>query len=65
MNAWIGVFNHPWFAVTADDGSFTIQHVPPGHYTLAAWQEVLPQQEQPIDVSATGQTEADFTFEAP
>jgi len=65
MNAWIGVFNHPWFAVTADDGSFTIQHVPPGHYTLAAWQEVLPQQEQSIDVSATGQTEADFTFEAP
>jgi len=65
MSAWIGVFNHPWFAVTAEDGSFTIQHVPPGHYTLAAWQEVLPQQEQSIDVSATGQTEADFTFEAP
>jgi plastocyanin len=65
MSAWIGVFDHPWFAVTAEDGSFTIRHVPPGHYTLAAWQEVLPQQQQTIDVAATGQTEADFTFQAP
>jgi hypothetical protein len=65
MSAWIGVFDHPWFAVTADDGTFTIDHVPPGDYTLAAWQEVLPQQEQQITVSFTGQTEADFTFQAP
>lgn len=65
MSAWIGVFDHPWFAVTRDDGSFTIEHVPPGRYTLAAWQEVLPQQEQQIVVAPTGQTEADFTFQAP
>ena len=65
MGAWIGVFNHPWFAVTSDDGKFTIQHVPPGKYALAAWQEVLPQQEQQIVVNATGSTEADFQFKAP
>lgn len=65
MSAWIGVFDHPWFAVTGDDGTFTIAHVPPGQYTLVAWQEVLPQQEQPITVSGAGQTEADFTFQAP
>jgi plastocyanin len=65
MSAWIGVFDHPWFAVTSDDGSFTIEHVPPGKYTLAAWQESLPEQEQTIVVEATGKTEADFTFQAP
>ena len=65
MSAWVGVFDHPWFAVTGDDGSFTIPHVPPGKYTLVAWQEVLPQQEQQINVAATGQTEADFAFQAP
>jgi len=65
MSAWIGVFDHPWFAVTREDGSFTIEHVPPGSYTLAAWQEALPQQEKTIAVAGTGQTEADFTFQAP
>jgi hypothetical protein len=65
MNAWIGVFDHPWFAVTGEDGTFTIEHVPPGRYTLAAWQEVFPQQQQTITVAGTGQTEADFTFQAP
>ena len=65
MSAWIGVFDHPWFAVTGDGGNFTIEHVPPGRYTLVAWQEALPQQEQQITVEAAGQTEAGFTFEAP
>jgi plastocyanin len=65
MSAWIGVFDHPWFAVTGDDGRFTIEHVPPGKYTLVAWQEVLPQQQQQINVAATGTTEADFTFQSP
>ncbi len=65
MSAWIGVFDHPWFAVTADDGSFSIQHVPPGTYKLAAWQEVLPQQEQQITVRDGGQTNVQFTFQAP
>lgn len=39
MRAQARVFDHPWFAVTGADGSFTIGHVPPGSYTLVAWQE--------------------------
>ncbi len=65
MSAWIGVFDHPWFAVTADDGSFTIARVPPGTYTLVAWQESLPQQQQQITVSDGGQTDVQFAFPAP
>ena len=65
MNAWIGVFDHPWFAVTSEDGSFTIEHVPAGKYTLVAWQETLPEQEETIHVTSPGNCEADFTFEAP
>ncbi|MFO0879128.1 MAG: carboxypeptidase regulatory-like domain-containing protein [Gemmataceae bacterium] len=34
MRAWIYVFDHPWFAVTAEDGSFRIDHVPAGKHTL-------------------------------
>jgi hypothetical protein len=65
MGAWIGVFDHPWFAVTGDDGSFSIQHVPPGKYKLAAWQESLPPQQQEIDVTDGGTATVQFTFQAP
>jgi hypothetical protein len=65
MKAWVGVFKHPWFAVTGEDGSFTIENVPAGTYTLAAWQEVLPQQEQQIAVTDQAPAKAQFTFQAP
>jgi hypothetical protein len=65
MSAWVGVFDHPWFAMTGEDGKFKIDHVPAGRYTLVAWQEVLPQQEQQIVVGGPAPAEADFTFQAP
>jgi hypothetical protein len=65
MTAWIGVFNHPYFAVTGADGSFSIPHIPAGTYTLAAWQEVLPQQEQSVTVTEAGTTNVQFTFQLP
>jgi hypothetical protein len=39
MKGYIFVFNHPYFAVTGKDGTFTIKDVPPGKYRLVAWQE--------------------------
>ena len=36
MTAWIYVFDHPYYAITAKDGTFAIGHVPPGRYTLHA-----------------------------
>jgi hypothetical protein len=39
MNAWIRVFPHPYFAVTDEDGSFTIPNAPAGEYRLVVWQE--------------------------
>ena len=40
MNSYIGVLAHPFFAVTGDDGSFTLSNLPPGKYTVEAWHEV-------------------------
>ncbi len=34
MKAWVFVFDHPWFAVTGEDGSFELKSVPPGEYRL-------------------------------
>ncbi|HEY1170449.1 MAG TPA: carboxypeptidase regulatory-like domain-containing protein [Verrucomicrobiae bacterium] len=34
MFSYIGLVNHPYFAVTDANGNFTIQNVPPGNYTV-------------------------------
>jgi hypothetical protein len=34
MRAWIFVFDHPWFALTGEDGSFELKNVPAGEYRL-------------------------------
>jgi plastocyanin len=62
MKAWIGVVDNPYFAVTGMDGSFEIHNLPPGSYTIAAWQEALGTQEQQITVAPSGNAALTFTF---
>ena len=40
MRAYIGVLDHPFFAVTGDDGMFALGVLPAGDYTVTAWHEV-------------------------
>tara|TARA_B100000902_G_scaffold203449_1_gene193999 strand:+ start:817 stop:1557 length:741 start_codon:yes stop_codon:yes gene_type:complete len=39
MKSFTQVFDHPYFAVTSKDGSFSIPNVPDGTYEAVAWQE--------------------------
>jgi hypothetical protein len=39
MKGWIMVFDHPFFAITGEDGSFEITGVPAGEQNLVLWQE--------------------------
>jgi plastocyanin len=65
MNAYVGVLDHPYFAVTKPDGSFSIPNLPPGSYTLAAWHEKLGAQTMPVTVAAKeSKSDANFTFKA-
>ncbi len=41
MHAHLVIIEHPWFAVSTDGGSFTIEDVPPGTYGLEAWHPTL------------------------
>jgi hypothetical protein len=60
MSAYIGVTDNPYHAVTGADGTFSLDRLPPGTYTLEAWHEVYGTATQEVTV-ATGQT-ADVTF---
>lgn len=50
MSAWIAVVNTPLSALSAADGSFQIEHIPPGRYKLVTWHERLGRQEQAVTV---------------
>jgi plastocyanin len=39
MKAYVGVVDHPFFAVTGPDGAFEFRGLPPGEYTIGAWAE--------------------------
>ena len=62
MHAFIGVLDHPYFAVSKDDGTFEIKNLPPGTYTLAVWTETLGTQERQLTVAPHSNAEANFTF---
>ena len=62
MHAFIGVRDDPYFAVSQQDGSFTIPNLPPGTYTLAVWQEKLGTQTQQITVTEGNNTTINITF---
>lgn len=64
MHANLNVFSHPFFAVTAADGSFTIRGLPAGKYEVEAWHEKLGPQTMTVTVPATGSVTANFTFKA-
>ena len=53
MNAYMGVFTHPFFSVTGTDGKFTISGLDAGSYEITAWHERLGTQTASITVSAT------------
>jgi hypothetical protein len=62
MRAYIAVVSHPFFAVTGDDGTFTLKGLPPGEYTIEAWQEKYGKQEMKVTVGPKETKTADFTF---
>ena len=62
MGAYTGVFNHPFFAVTNDQGAFEIKNLPPGNYVIEAWHEKYGTQTQSVTISGSEPKTLDFTF---
>ncbi len=65
MKAYVGVLKTPFFAVSAEDGTFTLSKVPAGTYTVAAWKEggaAGTEKTIQVTVAANGSVKADFAF---
>jgi hypothetical protein len=63
MHGWFVVVKGP-YATTDDNGNYTIENVPPGSYTVTAWQEDYGTQAQKVTVAAGAAGSANFTFKA-
>lgn len=64
MRAYIHVVNHPFYAVSGEDGSFTLKGLPPGDYEIEAVHEHYGAQVQKVTVPPKGAATADFTYAA-
>src|SRR5262249_41367022 len=62
MRAYLGVFDHPYFAVSDRDGAFTLNNLPPGEYTIEAWHERFGTRSQKVSLGAKETKEIEFTF---
>jgi hypothetical protein len=61
---WV-VFDHPYFAATGEDGTFSIDlgKLEDGTYTLVFWHEKFGSKEQEVEVK-DGKAEVEFEFDA-
>jgi len=62
MGAWIVVAEHPYYAVTGNNGEFRLEDVPAGTYSLEVWHEELGKQEKQVTVTPGGDTQIEFVF---
>jgi hypothetical protein len=64
MHGYFAVLSTSNFAVTGNDGTFSLKGLPPGKYTVTAWHERFGTQSQDVTVAATGAATANFVFKA-
>jgi len=64
MHGFVFVTRHPYYALVGKDGSFTIDDIPAGKYTIKAWHGSLGEQKSKVTVSANGKVSVNFAFKA-
>lgn len=62
MAAYVGVVPHPYYAVSGEDGAFSIEKLPPGTYTIEAWHEKLGTQTQDVTIAPNQTATVNFDF---
>ncbi len=64
MKAWFVVQDHPYYALTDESGNFSLANVPPGDYTVEAWQETLGRQTAKVSVKSGAEESVMISFAA-
>jgi hypothetical protein len=62
-HAWLAVLDHPYYAQTAANGTFSIDGVPPGRYRVRAWHPVLGFADDSVTVAAGLQASVAFRIQ--
>jgi plastocyanin len=62
MTTYIGVVNHPYFAVSDEGGAFAIAGVPAGTHTIQVWHERYGPLIERVTVKAGETTTVDFAY---
>lgn len=67
MSGYVHVLEHPFFAVTGEDGTFTLRGLPPGEYEIAVLHEASLMEPTPavatVTVGAGEKKEIEFTYQ--
>jgi hypothetical protein len=63
MRGFVVVTDHPFFAMSGADGSFTIEKVPAGKYKLEAWHAFYGLKTAEVEVADGKTVEATFTYD--
>jgi len=64
MQNWGYAIDNPYYAVTDQDGSFSIGDLPPGTYHVKAWHPILGLQERELTLEPNGAVTLDVRFDA-
>lgn len=64
MSAYAGIFSHPYFSVSGDEGTFEIKDLPAGSYVIEAWHEKYGSQTQNVTLGEGESKAIDFVFKA-
>jgi uncharacterized protein (DUF2141 family) len=64
MHGNFAVLKNSHYAVSKEDGSFTLPNLPAGKYTVTAWQESYGTQTQDVTISGSETKSVTFVFKA-
>ena len=62
--AYVGVFDHPFFAISDESGNYRMEGLPPGHYTVVAWHERFGEKTVDVQLVAGEARAVSFDFDA-
>jgi len=62
MHGFVFVAKNPYYAIVAEDGTYTINDIPAGKYKVKAWHGTLGEKKGKANITAGGSATVDFTF---